>query len=263
MRFVKLEYYILLFFFMSMLGWLIEVAVKWIQYGRFINRGFLIGPYCPIYGVGAVLIVLLLSRFKADPFNVFALTMLLCGTLEYATSYTMEKLFHARWWDYSQKRFNLNGRVCAQTLIPFGLLGLALVYWIAPGLWSFFDAWPPILVDLNCFLLVGLLIADITVSTSVLSRIRAAADHLEGDSTEELTRKVRTILSRQGVLHRRTLRAFPRARFTNERIRRQMKEKSAQLKQMAKEKEQMLRQEFEQLEERLRQERKARKDDEA
>ena len=105
--------YLLLFFTASFLGWCMEVICKLIQFGRFINRGFLIGPWCPIYGFGTVLITLLLSKFTDDPLAVFALAMLLCGTLEYLTSYIMEKAFHARWWDYSAKKFNLNGRVCA------------------------------------------------------------------------------------------------------------------------------------------------------
>ena len=121
---LTLECYILLFFTGAFLGWVMEVVCKLIQFGRFINRGFLIGPYCPIYGFGAVLVTALLTPFSASPPAVFVLAMAVCGTLEYLTSYSMEKLFHARWWDYSHRRFNLNGRVCAGTLIPFGLMGL-------------------------------------------------------------------------------------------------------------------------------------------
>ena len=78
--------YLLLFFTASFLGWCMEVICKLIQFERFINRGFLIGPWCPIYGFGTVLITLLLSKFTDDPLAVFALAMLLCGTLEYLTS---------------------------------------------------------------------------------------------------------------------------------------------------------------------------------
>ena len=132
--------YFLLFFFCSMLGWLMEVTCKLFQFHRFINRGFLIGPDCPIYGFGAVFVTLLLSGFSDHPVAVFLLAMLVCGTLEYVTSYVMEKLFHARWWDYSQRKFNLNGRVCANTLIPFGLLGLVMVYFLKPLVFGWFDA---------------------------------------------------------------------------------------------------------------------------
>ena len=87
---LTLECYILLFFTGAFLGWVMEVVCKLIQFGRFINRGFLIGPYCPIYGFGAVLVTALLSPFSASPPAVFVLAMAVCGTLEYLTSYAME-----------------------------------------------------------------------------------------------------------------------------------------------------------------------------
>ena len=148
---LTLECYILLFFTGAFLGWVMEVVCKLIQFGRFINRGFLIGPYCPIYGFGAVLVTALLTPFSASPPAVFALAMAVCGTLEYLTSYAMEKLFHARWWDYSHRRFNLNGRVCAGTLIPFGLMGLGMVYVARPVLFGLYLRLPQAWMDGLCF----------------------------------------------------------------------------------------------------------------
>ena len=78
--------YILLFFIGSILGWCMEVVCKLIQFHRFINRGFLQGPYCPVYGFGAVLLTVLLSRHTEDPVAVLILSMVICGTLEYLTS---------------------------------------------------------------------------------------------------------------------------------------------------------------------------------
>ena len=83
---LTLECYILLFFTGAFLGWVMEVVCKLIQFGRFINRGFLIGPYCPIYGFGAVLVTLLLTPFSDSPVGVFVLAMVVCGTLEYLTT---------------------------------------------------------------------------------------------------------------------------------------------------------------------------------
>lgn len=105
--------YVLLFFACSFLGWCMEVACKLVQFGRFINRGFLLGPLCPIYGTGAVLMAYFLPLWTTQVESTFLLALVLCGTLEYITSWLMEKLFHARWWDYSQKRFNING-ACAR-----------------------------------------------------------------------------------------------------------------------------------------------------
>ena len=125
---IDIRVYFLLFMIYAILGWCMEVTCKLIQYKRFINRGFLIGPYCPIYGYGAILITFLLKKYTNDPIALFFMAIIICGTLEYLTSYFMEKIFKARWWDYSQKKFNINGRVCLNTIIPFGLLGLFIMY---------------------------------------------------------------------------------------------------------------------------------------
>ena len=209
------ENYILLFFVTAMLGWVMEVVCKLIQFHRFINRGFLIGPYCPIYGFGSVLITLLLSRYAESPVVVFLMGMIICGTLEYLTSYLMEKLFHARWWDYSQKRFNLNGRVCANTLIPFGLLGLGIIYGVKPFLFGLFAMIPQTAMDILCGALTAIILTDAVISTTVLGKIRHTAELTGGDDTETITRSVRDALLRQGALVRRTLRAFPYAKLYN------------------------------------------------
>ena len=221
---LMLEKYFLLFFMLSVLGWLMEVACKYIEFHRFINRGFLIGPYCPIYGVGSVLIILLLERFSDTPLELFLMSMIVCGTLEYITSYLMEKIFHARWWDYSQKPFNLNGRVCANTLIPFGLLGLLLVYVIKPFLFGIYDRMPALLMHILCAGLLAILIADASISTSILGRIRKSANLTGADDTETLTRCVREKLSQQGVLIRRAIRAYPYMKLYNRQLLRQMRE---------------------------------------
>ena len=223
--------YLLLFFTASFLGWCMEVICKLIQFGRFINRGFLIGPWCPIYGFGTVLITLLLSKFTDDPLAVFALAMLLCGTLEYLTSYIMEKAFHARWWDYSTKKFNLNGRVCADTLIPFGLLGLGLgmIYFIKPFFFRLYGLMSETAMQAVCIALLIPFLTDTVISSFTLLRLRRHAASLDGDSTEAITRAVRSALSAQPVLIRRILRAFPDASIYNRRVIAAMKERRKRL----------------------------------
>ena len=120
--------YFLLFMIYAVAGWIMEVTCKLIQYKRFINRGFLIGPYCPIYGYGALLITFLLGRYKYDALVLFVMAIVVCGTLEYLTSLVMEKMFKARWWDYSQRKFNINGRVCLENLVLFGLASCVIIY---------------------------------------------------------------------------------------------------------------------------------------
>ena len=227
--------YLLLFFTASFLGWCMEVICKLIQFGRFINRGFLIGPWCPIYGFGTVLITLLLSKFTDDPLAVFALAMLLCGTLEYLTSYIMEKAFHARWWDYSAKKFNLNGRVCADTLIPFGLLGLGMIYFVKPFLFRLYGQMSEMAMQAVCIALLILFLTDTVISSFTLLRLRRHAAALDGDSTEAITHAVRSALSAQPVLIRRILRAFPDASIYNRRVIAAMKERRKRLENEIKE----------------------------
>lgn len=188
------------------------------------------GPWCPIYGFGAVFISLLLSRHAEDPLAVFGLAILICGILEYSASYMLEKIFHARWWDYSTKKFNLNGRVCADTLLPFGLLGLLLVYAITPVMFSCFDLLSETMIQIICLSLSLLFLVDITISTTTLVKIRVHAGKLNGDSTEKITNEVRSVLAEESALVRRMMRAFPEARLYNGKIIMIMRERRLQLR---------------------------------
>ena len=85
--------YFLLFLFYSFLGWVLEMVVCSIADKKVVNRGFLIGPYCPIYGSGCLLIISLLHKYQDDPFTLFIMAIIVCSLLEYFTSYIMEKLF--------------------------------------------------------------------------------------------------------------------------------------------------------------------------
>ncbi len=131
MNFIYLEKLIFWFMLYSITGWVYETVLCSVSERKFINRGFLNGPYCPIYGVGAVLDVLILGRIQ-NAFLLFILGVLVTCTLEYLTSYVMEKLFHARWWDYSERKFNIAGRVCLQGAIVFGAFSVILIKLIHP-----------------------------------------------------------------------------------------------------------------------------------
>lgn len=124
---------ILLFFSFSLIGWLWEVSLHLIGDGVFVNRGVLHGPWLPIYGTGGVLILLVLNRLRAKPLAEFVGIVVLCGIVEYFTSYVLEVVHNGKkWWDYSGYFLNLNGRICAEGLLVFGLGGLAIVYLVAP-----------------------------------------------------------------------------------------------------------------------------------
>ena len=124
---------IAIFLGMSLFGWLWEVGMHLVAYGEFVNRGALHGPWLPIYGTGAVMILLLLYRCRQKPALLFGATVLLCGTLEYTTSLVMELATGGtKWWDYSGYYLNLHGRICAEGLLVFGVGGLAITYVLAP-----------------------------------------------------------------------------------------------------------------------------------
>lgn len=202
------EIYFLLFFTYSVLGWIMEVTLKLITERKFINRGFLIGPYCPIYGYGVLLITLLLKKYQDDVIATFIFSILICGLLEYFTSYFMEKFFHARWWDYSKKRFNINGRICLETLIPFGIMGCLIIYITNPIILSALNKIPELALHIVSIILFICYIADNIISGKIISNLKEVSTNLR-DNTEEISQKVKNIISKKSVLHRRLVKAFP------------------------------------------------------
>lgn len=230
----SIEHLFLFFVTLSVCGWIMEVIVQLVNRHKLINRGFLIGPYCPIYGTGSVLVIRLLSRFADRPWLVFLLSLIVCGLLEYMTSYVMEKLFHARWWDYSKSRLNIAGRVCAGTLIPFGVLSLFMLYVLKPFLFAQYAKLPQSALDGLCIALFVIMLTDAVISVTILAAIKKSAASSGGDDTETLTRAVRAKLSEQHALIRRMLLAFPTAKLYNGRILALMREKRKQIKAEAK-----------------------------
>ena len=207
-----IEIYVMLFFSYSILGWCMEVLVKFIQYKRFINRGFLIGPYCPIYGWGAILITLLLKKYINDPLVLFIFGMIICSILEYFTSWIMEKVFHARWWDYSAKKFNINGRICLNTLIPFGLLGVLIMYVLNPFFIKIYGTFNITVLTSICITLSIIFAIDNVMSITILSKFKKDALLLEKDNTEEMSAKVKKVLSEKSWGEKRLENAFPNLR---------------------------------------------------
>lgn len=132
--------YSVLFFFYSAAGWLLESVYCSIGEKKIINRGFLTGPLCPIYGVAAVVMtVLIYNPFKDNPLIVFLLGIILCDIVEYITSYLMEKLFAARWWDYTYELLNVNGRICLKHSLYWGVISVIFVRVIHPSVEKLYD----------------------------------------------------------------------------------------------------------------------------
>jgi len=203
--------YFLLFLIYAVLGWIMEVICKLIEDHKFINRGFLIGPYCPIYGWGSLGMTFLLNRYLDDPITLFIMAILLCSILEYATSYFLEKIFKTRWWDYSNYRFHINGRICLETMIPFGLLGLLIMYVLNPFFLSILEKIPMIFLLILTIILLMLFMIDVVVSYRIMSSLKNISSEIRTDSTEKITALVKKeILKRNKLLQKRLVQAFPK-----------------------------------------------------
>lgn len=198
----------LLFILYSFIGWCMEVCVVFFNTKKLVNRGFLIGPLCPIYGWGSILIIILLNKYENDYIALFVMAMLLCSILEYFTSYVMEKLFKARWWDYSDKRFHINGRVCLDNAIAFGVLGIFVLKIVNPFLLKVIGILPSIGLYIVSGIIFVIYLVDNIVSLKVITGFKNVAKSINKDSTEEITKKVREVLSKRGGLYKRLVKAF-------------------------------------------------------
>lgn len=156
---------LLLFFLLSAAGWLWEVLFVRLSTGETVNRGFLHGPWLPVYGTGGVLILFLLSRLRGAP--LIFLSALVGGSVEFAASLLLEALFRTRWWDYSSWPFDLDGRVCLGSAAAFGLAGWFLVRLLGPGLVQLLGILPSRLRERSCQVFCVLFVLDAAVSFAV------------------------------------------------------------------------------------------------
>ena len=200
----------LLFIIYSNIGWLIEVIKTKFDDKKWVNRGFLIGPYCPIYGVSAIVMVNYLTHYKNDIVTVFILALFICSFAEYITSYVMEKLFNTRWWDYSDEKFNLEGRICLKNCVYFGLLGVLLVYIVNPMFVRILNNINDGNLTIIGSIALGYFIFDYVLSFWINSKLKDNYNIELKDMTEDLTKKRKNILKKEKrKLKRRIIKAFP------------------------------------------------------
>ena len=224
--------YFMLFFIYAILGWIIETTLVSIEKRKFVNRGFLIGPYCPIYGFGGLAITILLKNYTKDPIVLFLMAVIICGTLENFTSYIMEKIFKARWWDYSAKKYNINGRICLETVVPFGILGCLVMYVLNPITFKYLNMLSNSMLNIISAICFTIFITDNIVSYNVISSFTKTVKTINvgkiKDNTEEITKKVREVLIGKSFFNKRLMEAYPN-------LQAKIKEKARQIAQKAKE----------------------------
>ncbi len=218
----------------SFMGWVCETIYCSVGQGHFINRGFLAGPFCPIYGFGALAILYTLSYLPHTVTGVFLGAMFITSLLEYVTGWAMEKIFHQTWWDYSNRRFNIHGRVCLRNSTLFGLLGLVLFFDIHPKVSSLltslsFDLKLGFLIALGIYLTVDFIttlyrVLGINKKIQALGEVTRKLQEkyqvaVQSLSLQEIEKKAKELnllehpdkplIQRVGLLERRLLSAFP------------------------------------------------------
>ena len=163
----------------SLLGWACESTYCSIPAKRFINRGFLNGPFCPVYGVGALLVIFLLRPFTQNLLVLFVFGVLVTSVLEYITGFLLEKLFHTTWWDYSKRKFNIKGRVCLRNSLLFGVLSVLLLHFINPFVEKL-EAWiPEWALPAIAFVFLFYFITDSVITVRSILAMNGKLDELE------------------------------------------------------------------------------------
>ena len=183
------------FMFYAVVGWCVEVIYHAVTAGKFINRGFLNGPVCPIYGVGAVIVILLLTPLEENLLLLYAGSVLLTSVLEFMTGFVLEKIFHQRWWDYTDEHFNIMGYVCLRFSLMWGFGCVFVMKIIQPLVILAVDKVPETLRNISFIAYYGLFAVDIIITVAALAKIQARL-RLANDADRLLNRIAEIIGSR-------------------------------------------------------------------
>ena len=178
----KFLYLFLLYFLYCVFGYVVECTYCSIKDKKIVlNRGFLVGPYLPIYGNGAMIILLFLTKYKKDLVALFIMACLISTILEYFASYIMEKVFNARWWDYSKRKYNFNGRVCLSNSILFGFGGILIMYIVNPIFTSILNNINHKIIVLLAIMFLIIYLCDLIISISTIYKLRTNSININKD----------------------------------------------------------------------------------
>jgi len=200
--------------FYSFVGWVYESILCSVLEKRLVNRGFLNGPVCPVYGFGAVLVIAVFGRAE----NIVALFlggMVLTCSLEFLTSVLLEKLFHAKWWDYSQYRFNIQGRICLHGALVFGALSVLVVRFVHPFVERTMDAVPDNVIIWSSVALFAAIVVDIVLTVRHLLMLDGRLKEIQ----EAFNRFAEPYAKRAEELKSTLLEKFEESEYFTERIR--------------------------------------------
>ena len=210
---MTLIYYLIFYFTAySFIGWVAETLYCSIPKRKFVYRGFLNGPFCPIYGFGAIILILTLTSLRSNIFLMFVLSVIITSVIEYITSWILEVSFHTKLWDYSKKRFNLNGRVCLKNSILFGLMAVIFIVYLHPILsrtlhYKFSDTiMKYTAISFLCYFLIDTAVSVYTLLNINITIKQIHSNKLSLKAISSYENKIRTS---KRILFNRILKAFP------------------------------------------------------
>ncbi len=170
----------LTFIIYAFLGWCLEVTFHLFKSKKFINRGFLNGPICPIYGVGAVMVLLFLGNLGNKFWVIFSGGAIFASLLELVTGYTLEKIFNTRWWDYSNNKFNIGGYISLSFTIIWGFVSVFMMYILQPIVNNIVNSIPRAFINPIAVLIFGVFILDLITTIRALVSFKAVLNEIEG-----------------------------------------------------------------------------------
>ena len=175
----QLYQFLCIFFVYAFLGWCTEVSYAALQTGKFVNRGFLNGPVCPIYGFGVVIILACLTPLKQHFILLFLGSVVLTSLLELVTGFVLEKLFHQRWWDYSDDPFNIGGYICLKFSIAWGLACLFVVDILHPTIQWLISLVPRGLGWVLLGVFAACMAVDLAATVSTITKLNRKLEHID------------------------------------------------------------------------------------
>lgn len=160
-----------IFFIYAFLGWCTEVSYAALVTGKFVNRGFLNGPWCPIYGFGVVIVLACLEPLKGNLLALFLGSVVLTSALEWLTGFVLEKLFRQRWWDYSDQPFNVSGYICLRFSVAWGFACLFVVKLLHPTIQLFIRLIPHVVGLVLLGILCAVMAVDLVATLSTIAKL--------------------------------------------------------------------------------------------
>ena len=193
--------YFLYFIIYSMLGWVVEVLFHIYTEKKLVNRGFLNGPWCPIYGVAAIIMITLLNRLPQNPILIFLAGAILASLIEFITGLILEKVFGNKWWDYSDDKFNIKGYISLKFSILWGIATIILIKFLQPTIEMFLSIFslPTLVIIHNITLIV--FVVDVTLTISSLIELKNILAELINIAGELNLKKIQDELLNNKILN--------------------------------------------------------------